>query len=405
MQGYIDESQPNGTKPTNPTSPVRFATSTNAFGLSASPASSSSSHKDGQGNLLSVETSPVSGVKPRLRRPSMLSLAQTASFHADPSGEDEDAEPTAGPSRPQTSGNPFDISQPKPRWSSGPGFLGMQRRNDSGSNIGMEGLTTSTPPMKANDRVAEDLPMPDRSPPKWLPGHLGRRKGKMRADDVESAIQPGIHRPPFTGKPLPASLVATLDMETDPLSQEIQSEARYQRLISSHPRAVPFTPRTSRSSRGRFPETAGDDDDDDDFPSRRAIWASRAWTRRSSSDSDSDDMPMDDPPESVNAAFAAGMDMDRAAGSSETGWLNDGSGKSTPATSGAQAQGSSTPQNIGGWDKSRPPRMSFSNGLVSSPGTGFALPSAFGGLGMGPGTPIGSPTVERLDVSAHDESR
>ena len=54
------------------------------------------------------------------------------------------------------------------------------------------------------------------------------------------------------------------------------------------------------------------------------------------------------------------------------------------------------------WPKSSA-RMSFGAagaGMVPSPGTGLALPSAFGGLGMGTGTPLASPTIERLDVSA-----
>lgn len=323
-------------------------------------------------------------------------------------------------------GNPFEVSQPIPRWSNGPGFLGMKGRIDSGSAIGhgLEALSTKTPPIPPTELVNDNLSLLDRSPPRWLPGHLQRRKGKMRAEDGDPVpAAPDVHRPPLTGPPLPASLLATLKSESSPLDHEYKSEARLQRLISSHPRAVPFTPRTSRSSRGRFPETAGDEDDEDDFPSRRALWASRAWTRRSSSDSDSDDMPMSAPMggggigmgmgfgnedvrdrEPVNAAFAAGMDMDRAASASE----QEGSGKSTPGAGSGSGTGSAqqaggvgvtTPAGSNhGFDRTRPPRMSFSGGLIASPGTGFGLPSAFGGLGMGTGTPIGSPTIERLDV-------
>jgi hypothetical protein len=103
--------------------------------------------------------------------------------------------------------------------------------------------------------------------------------------------------------------------------------------------------------------------------------------------------------EPVNTAFAAGMDMERIASASE----QEGSGKSTPgAGSGSGSvppNGATTPAGANmGVDRTRPPRMSFSGGLIASPGAGFGLPSAFGGLGMGGGTPIGSPTIERLDV-------
>lgn len=374
---------PTGTS-TQPTSPTRFTTSVNAFGLSASPSSSSSSHRDGPSNLLNPETSPLSGVRQRLRRPSMLSLAHPVQpvDRTDGSEDEEEEMAENGPPRPRST-NPFD----GPRW--GPGFLGMAHRSESGSNLPFASLTTSTPPIPTDERMDEALPV-DQSPPRWLPGHLQRRRGKLQNEE----IGPGLHRPPFTGRPLPAPLLATLISETTPHEHEIQSEARLQRLISSHPRAVPFTPRTSRSSRGRFPETAGDDDDEDDFPSRRAIWAARAWTRRDSSDSDSDDMP-EDAPEPVNSAFAAGMDMDRVGSSSESGYP-EGSGKSTPGSNPVASV--TTPQGPLGWEKSRPPRMSFSAGLAPSPG-GFGLPSAFGGLGMGTGTPLGSPTIERLEVS------
>lgn len=438
-----------------PTSPVRFATSTNAFGLAASPSSSSSSNGHGLSPApqLMVETSPLSGVKPRLRRPSMLSLGPPTTFKAEPQGEESDDEQDMegggegsgsgsrarqgqiGTSRMARGGvNPFEVSQPMSRWQgSSPGFLNNKNRGDSGSAIGLEALSTTTPPIPTTELVGDNLSLLDRSPPRWLPGHLGRRKGKARAEDSSDLpLTPDAHRPPFSGPALPASLLATLKSETSPLDHEYKSEARLQRLISSHPRAVPFTPRTSRSSRGRFPDEAGDEDDDDDFPSRRALWASRAWTRRSSSDSDSDDMSMSMPiddynsnygaggsgsvsgrggggggggGEPVNAAFAAGMDMERMASASE----QEGSGKSTPGAGSGSGRGSLPPPGQGGattpagansgFDRARPPRMSFSGGLIASPGAGFGLPSAFGGLGMGGGTPIGSPTIERLEVS------
>jgi hypothetical protein len=127
------------------------------------------------------------------------------------------------------------------------------------------------------------------------------------------------------------------------------------------------------------------------------------------SDSDSDDEG--DIGEPVNAAFAAGMDLDRPMSSSmsstawpsgnasESGKMTPGSGSgSGPSSLAGQGHGTGVPtppaQN-GSWG--RPARMSFSN-MVSSPGTGLALPGAFGSLAMGGITPLGSPTLERLEV-------
>lgn len=155
----------------NPTSsPIRFATTTNAFGLTASPASSSSSgpsaataatattgppttlgafgslgpresHSQHQGflgvNLSSgfggIETSPPTigvGTSKRVRRPSMLSMQQTASFGSDSSRDGLDtARPLLSPiphdpgpssKRPLTpiapapSPNPFSSTQTTP---------------------------------------------------------------------------------------------------------------------------------------------------------------------------------------------------------------------------------------------------------------------------------------------------
>lgn len=368
----------------------------------------------------------------------MLSLAQTASFGSEGDGGTEEistndtgpgppispkhnplqAGPALSPTR-QMSNNPFAPNQLRlpPQW--GPsGFPFRQDRQNSASRLSFEGLSTSTPPNMHTDTMEdqpgldeadmEDQPPRPGPPLRWMPSHLqtasARRKGKARMDDnliSDPTPQPEIHKPPFTGRPLPASLVATLISESAPGDHEIQSEARLQRLISSHPRALPFTPRAPRSSRGRFPETVGDDDDDDDFPNRRAIWAARAWTRRdSSSDSDSDDIPMDEPaPEPVNSAFAAGMDMGMNSANDWPGGGMSESGKSTPGMMGSSGY-PTPPSNGQPWDRSRAARMSFSMaGLVPSPGTGFGLPNAFGGLGMGTGTPLGSPTVEKLEVS------
>lgn len=211
----------------------------------------------------------------------------------------------------------------------------------------------------------------------------------------------------FSGRPIPANLLATLISESAPLEHEMQSEARLQRLLSSHPKALPFTPRVSRSSRGRFPETAGDDDDDDDFS--RSTWPRASWVGASnSSDSDSDDAPMDDTfPEPVNAAFAAGMDMDRPTSSSSSGpWQSVQRSRSdSNSGSGSNHQPTPPPSNPN-WPRTAA-RMSFSAagaGLIPSPGPGGGLPNSFGGLvmggqGNGIGTPLGSPTVEKLDVS------
>lgn len=276
-----------------------------------------------------------------------------------------------------------------------------------------------------------------RSPLRFLPSHLqtsaSRRKGKGKMDDPDtlggpitgpagSTPHPEGEAPPpkpFNRKPLPANLVATLISENAPLEHEIQSEARLQRFIHSHPPRLPLTPRISKSTRGRFPEMADNDDDDED--DRRPSWRGRQWMgMRSDSDSDSDDDG-----EPVNSAFAAGMDLDRPvsmSSSSSTAWPSGNvseSGKMTPGGSGSGPAGPSAgaatmAESLGGgsgqptpppgnttWGGAqRPSRLSFGAGMIPSPGTGFQLPGAFGGLGMGGGsTPLGSPTIERLEVS------
>jgi hypothetical protein len=119
-----------------------------------------------------------------------------------------------------------------------------------------------------------------------------------------------------------------------------------------------------------------------------------------SSDSDSDEM-MDEAPDwqgsmsgaagAVNSAFASVMDLDRPPSSGSSGtW---GSGKNTPGSrngAGAGAGAAPTP----------PPQWKGARTVAPSPGTGLQLPTAFGGLGMGIATPLGSPTVEKMELAA-----
>ncbi|ORY25083.1 hypothetical protein BCR39DRAFT_600290 [Naematelia encephala] len=452
----------------NPASPVRFAASANAFGLGHSPASSSSSASVREvGFVPNNDISPGTGGQRKMRRPSMLSLAQTA-------GGSEDDVPTAMAVQHPSSGhislpNPFQqphvspTLSPTPRWVQGNLLL---RRTSSAPPLAIEGLSTHTPPieMDGGDTDGRSTSPMDvegeaevKSPLRWVPLHLqpnaSRRKGKTRMDDIDVSpgtapgpqlhqppfagrplpVSPGttpgppLHQPPFTGRPLPAPLLATLISESSPLEHEMRSEARLQRLISSHPHALPLTPRAPRASRGRFPEMVGGDDDDDEF-SRRSSWAHHLWTGQAySSDSDSDE---DHAPEPVNSAFAAGMDMDRPGSSSSSvaGMFggND-SGKSTPGHGNngipmsartLSNSGSGSALNPNFTNQPTPPsnsvqwpgaavkaRMSFSQagqGMVPSPGNGLGLPGAFGGLGMGNGngmgTPLASPTIERLEL-------
>lgn len=466
-------------------------------------------YAEGSSREMGTEVSPSSLGSPsgsgsasrRLRRSSLLSLGQTAgpSKTAGSSHNDDHDSGNGGDQHASVFGRPMPIRrtsdkigepstlstphQPMPRWGPGGSFLDAARkRTRSSPALPFETLTTSTPPVDMPDRPTQygfaddaDESMQDtggrsKSPLRWVPNHMrptsSSRKGKARADDSggggtlstsgstspESAASSsgggaGGGTQTFTGRPLPAPLLATLISETAPLEHEMRSEARLQRLLFSHPRASPFTPRAPRSSRGRFPETVGDEDDDDDhdFAAGRA----RAWTarhswmgRRFSSDSDSDDDAAGAAAlagETVNSAFAAGMDMDRPGSSSSSSAMmlldHHTSGKSTPGHvssiwaghgdhSAAQGAGQAvnpglltpghaaaqtgfpTPPSGHGsqaWDRTKFSRLSFGNagqGIASSPGTGIALPSAFGGLGMGTGTPLGSPTVERLEVSS-----
>jgi len=280
-----------------------------------------------------------------------------------------------------------------------------------------------------------DLENPDetRSPLRFLPSHLqiaaSRRKGKGKLEDTEG---PGPSRPgapivlnemdePGLGrKPLPAALLATLMSEASPQEHEMHSEAQLQRLLHSRP--SPLTPRVSKSSRGRFPEMA-DNDDEDDVP-RPSYRGRSSWTgMRMNDDTDSDEDPDQEP---VNGAFAADMDLDRApsmsSASSSAFWpsgnVSDSEkvGPSSRPGSGpthgppgslnlsvnGNGSGQPTPPPQSGPWAHRSARMSFNNGNLSSPGGGLALPGAFGTLGFGGGgTPLASPTLERLEVNSY----
>ena len=423
------------------TSPARFASSSNAFGLSSASASSSSLGSSGR-----IDSSPVKAfdtcipsqaLKPRVRRPSLLgvdadrtrpsTVSQRLPPHIDTSlGQDSTTLapltsliPDPKAQRILSGGNPF-----ANRWSSNTPtpFLShpLVRRTSSAPTLDLQGLRTCTPDggerrfSYKEDRPGtplvggeEDEAMLDScAPPGWPPARSSDSpdspnglKGKGRLGTSEDLppmpnnISP--NHPPFSGRPLPASLLATLISESAPLEHEMRSEARLQRLLSSHAAVLPLTPRAPRSARGRFPETAGDDDDDNETGARS--WKSRGWlnSRAGSSDSDSDDMPVEDPtPDYVNTAFAAVMDMDRPFSSGE------GSSTNGNGTDGGE-NGHPTPPSQGSWrNAGSSSQVSFgaAAGMVTTPGSGVALPNAFGGLGMGP-TPHASPTVERLDVS------
>jgi hypothetical protein len=358
-----------------------------------------------------------------------------------------------------TRSNPFGFGQARSRWNpSGSLFNTSLNATAFAESTNAQDLTIDprnrTPPrlhaaaeMEDGSRDSQspfDMEMGEeqRSPLRFLPSHLqtsaSRRKGKGRMDDMDvpplggpttgppgsTAHPEGDSAPlkPFNRKPLPANLVATLISENAPLEHEIQSEARLQRFIHSHPPRLPLTPRISKSTRGRFPEMADNDDDDED--DRRPSWRGRQWMgMRSDSDSDSDDDG-----EPVNSAFAAGMDLDRpmsmSSSSSSAVWPSGNaseSGKMTPGGSGPAPAGPASTGPVAGvvgngngqptpppgsttWGGAqRPSRLSFGAGLIPSPGTGFQLPGAFGGLGMGGGgTPLGSPTIERLEVCQFD---
>ncbi|WRT63832.1 uncharacterized protein IL334_000757 [Kwoniella shivajii] len=539
------------------TPPIRFATTTNAFGLSSSSSSSSTLSNMNVVNTASTRDVPliipngpvfgVSGMRVdisppsagsittrKLRRPSMLSLQQNISFSSDNSGKADDEStpipPNSSPADisiinqdhnnqnvlntiqdPSSSktiskiiagsnqyqnqlstgtSNPFNANtiQPTPRWAGNGGSFAnaLIRRTTSAPIIPFEDLKTSTPPLSSVSQLPRETPMDmeededdeedksssSKSPLKWIPTHLKSsslslgRKGKGKMDDdislsptktataISSASTTGA--PTFTGRPLSNALLQTLASEERPLDHEMQSEARLQRFLLSHPQKLPLTPRAPKGSRGRFPDQVGGDDDDEENnfpnlgPARRSTswtatrrnWMDRARFDDSDTDSDEEEELIGGKEEPVNSAFAAGMDMDRPTSSSSSNmWISHNNssedsgtgtytGKSTPPKLDHQQQQHShlqqyhhqqsqqigignpfpTPPSTNGPfapntssnSNFRSGRLSFSStgqGMVPSPG--FGLPSAFGGLGMGGiGTPLASPTVERVELGA-----
>lgn len=464
-QGNISDESNHHPQSTFPLPLPRFATSTNAFGLVSSPSSSSSSQRSndhlGSANGSSLGSIPGIAVAAasdrKVRRPSMLSLAQNASFLSEGSGDGETTsmagvvdtageaekrgaadmveDPSSSKAINQFTGNNGPL-QPTPRWPSSGSFQSsLLKRSTSTSTIRMETLKTSTPVQI--ELVGEEARRDSDSEmtTDWLK-QSSNEKGKAREGSTSN------HDTKLHPRPLPSALLQTLISESAPLEHEIQSEARLQRLLISHPAKLPLTPRAPRGSRGRFPDQVGGDDDDDDiglsaFSAAARRWGTgRPWSKEDS-DSDSDDgLPAGE----VNAAFAAGMDMDRPGSSSSnantvgTGWgAMSESGKSTPgqgerrrsdsgSRSGSGSAGAGAGTGTGypfpnamltpgagsqvqpqGQGQGQQPisaikgssRLSMS-GMVSSPGNG--LPTAFGGLGMGTGTPLASPTVERNEV-------
>ncbi|WVW81809.1 hypothetical protein I302_103806 [Kwoniella bestiolae CBS 10118] len=493
-------------RPSTPPIPIRFATTTNAFGLSPSTSTTTSSSSPSTNTNplgMRVDISPPSAgsiTTRKLRRPSMLSLQQNFSFGSDNSGGKADDEATPmgeanininmvqDPSSSKSTNNapaPFNSNtlQPTPRWAGHGGSFAnaMIRRTSSAPIIPFEDLKTSTPPITAAPHLPDDsgmmMDMEDDSVPsedtegeqstlQWMPSHLkaqsssNLRKGKGKMDDTQNGMDllSPTHTPisargqVFTGKPLPNALLKTLASEERPLDQEIESEAKLQKFLLSHPTKLPLTPKTSasgntkyRNSRGRFPDQVGGDDDEleDDslFSTALANRRSTSWTttlsRRSrnwmdrarfddDTDTESDEEEEDEEvltntsnpngnkgkEEPVNSAFAAGMDMDRPGSSSSSSlnmWTGTGSisnsGKSTPPHQAPLAgvgigmgnpfptppsTNNSFPPNFTNTNRSA--RLSFSQtqsqGMVPSPG--YGLPSAFGGLGMG-GNGLGTP--------------
>lgn len=361
-----------------PDSPIRFAATTGAFGLSSTSGSTPSALSTQLSHSQSL--SPISpqgnhnGQGRRMRRSSLLSLRTTdIETHAP-----QEISPTSLTVEQHASAPA--PAQPQPRWGGGSLLPAMQRVS-SAPPIPLEGLTTSTPPIHGHSEGSGgESPMGmEEDRPQWQPRYLQQR----RTSASSSAPHPHMH-PRLTGRPLPGALLATLISESAPLEHEMRSEARLQRLLTSHPSALPLTPRQRRNlrvSRGRFPEMVDEDEDDDRVP---------LGSRWQESDTDSDDMMEEEwtaPGSSgaVNTAFASIMDLDRPA-SSGSSWHKTDSGKSTPGGS---------RQSIGGNGNGNGKHR-----VAPSPGTGLQLPTAFGGLGMGSATPLGSPTIEKAELGA-----
>ncbi|EIW86910.1 hypothetical protein CONPUDRAFT_86845 [Coniophora puteana RWD-64-598 SS2] len=113
--------------------------------------------------------------------------------------------------------------------------------------------------------------------PSTPPPNRGRTGSKLLDPDLET---PGTARPRRHIQPKPSRLLS-LQTESRPEDNEVQSEAAFQRLIASYP-GLPMQPRTPRapSDRGRYPEEAGHEE------------------------SQREDTPSDDEVEGLNSVFA-----------------------------------------------------------------------------------------------------
>lgn len=416
-----------------PLSPVRFATTTDAFGLSQH--NHHTPDLSAQQSARSPVTSPSSSNSARrLRRPSLLSLApsqptlgEKEDRISESPGLDEELDLWQMASNSSTSASQPQSSQ---RWGLSVSPLtalsGDIGRVGSAPPIAFEGLTTraasnlrrrdSDPSREMGDSlsISPSTMGEGCSPTSFSFSELHRRRISRTSNDMDELPSP---RLAFTGRPLPGPLLATLISESAPLEHEMRSEARYQRLISSHPSVFPLTPRPRRNTRwtrGRFPEMVGDDDDDEEDTTRQL--GSR-W-RTGSSDTDSDEMLDDSAPEwpsantlsgaagAVNSAFASVMDLDRPPSSGSSGAWASASGKSTPGGGrgglpGLQGTPGGSSSNNGAAPTPPPQWRNGAGRVAPSPASGLQLPTAFGSLAMGgSATPLGSPTVEKMELAA-----
>ncbi|KAF8342842.1 uncharacterized protein EI90DRAFT_794953 [Cantharellus anzutake] len=82
---------------------------------------------------------------------------------------------------------------------------------------------------------------------------------------LDSPFNPSISSDLPRRFPLKPPRLLTLLSESKPVEEELRSEASFQRLLASHADLpIPFYPRTPRSARGRFPESASFEDDDEE---------------------------------------------------------------------------------------------------------------------------------------------
>lgn len=376
-----------------PGTPVRFAATTGAFNLTVSTAATPPPRdlQPGAVSPTAATTPPSNGTVAthKLRRPSLLSLVPSTS---------EDQASSSGSQRPggQAAPGGGGLAAPVPTFAStgrwGLTAFSAPARVGSAPPIPIEGLTTSTSPIPSRSEHGTS-PMVEE---KW---QLRRSSGDGHGHGLGRALH---------GRPIPGSLLATLISESSPLEHEMRSEARLQRLISSHPSAIPLTltprqRRMSRMARGRFPESVDDDDDDGPAP-LGARW-------RADSDTDSDSMMDEEWPapangSAVNSAFASVMDIDRPA--SNGSWPRSDSGKSTPSTNATSSGPKGTPQaqRLDPAWKGRIGQSPGASTLITSFGNvGFA--AAGNGNGNGNGgmvasgrdTPLGSPTVEKSELA------